>query len=91
MNEIDELKTGNLYPFSNWPHSTVPLAAVGVYSIWNNDGLLVYVGMSGRGIFNLRARLLNRHGQSRRRLRRHGCTRLRSRWGSDSVQRLLQP
>ena len=52
MNEIDELKTGSLYPFSGWPHSTVPMSSAGVYSIWNNEGTLIYVGMSGRGMSN---------------------------------------
>ena len=52
MNELDELKSGNLYPFSDWPNSTVPLSSAGVYSIWNNEGVLVYVGMSGRGMSN---------------------------------------
>jgi hypothetical protein len=52
MNELDELKSGAIYPFSGWPHSTVPLSSAGVYSIWNNDGVLVYVGMSGRGMSN---------------------------------------
>jgi hypothetical protein len=32
--------------------ASFPLAAAGVYSIWNNDGVLVYIGMSGRGMSN---------------------------------------
>ena len=52
MNQIGDLKSGTLYPFSDWPHSIVPLSAAGVYSIWNNEGTLIYVGMSGRGMSN---------------------------------------
>ena len=52
MNELDELKSGALYPFSGWPHSAVPMSSAGVYSIWNSEGTLVYVGMSGRGMSN---------------------------------------
>ena len=52
MTKIDELKSGVLHPFATWPHSVIPTATAGVYSIWNNDGTLVYVGMSGRGMSN---------------------------------------
>ena len=52
MTQIDELSSGVLHPFSTWPHSAVPSAAAGVYSIWNNNGTLIYVGMSGRGLTN---------------------------------------
>ena len=52
MSEINELKSGTLYPFSGWPHSAVPMSSAGVYSIWNNEGTLIYVGMSGRGMSN---------------------------------------
>ena len=52
MNQIDELKSGALYSFAGWPHAAVPISSAGVYSIWNNEGTLVYVGMSGRGMSN---------------------------------------
>ncbi len=52
MTQIEALKSGDLYPFATWPHSSVPTAAAGVYSIWNNNGTLIYVGMSGRGMSN---------------------------------------
>ena len=52
MNQLDELAKGAIYPFSTWPHAALPIASAGVYSIWNKDGTLVYVGMSGRGMSN---------------------------------------
>ena len=52
MTQIEVLKSGDLHPFATWPHSAVPTAAAGVYSIWNNNGTLIYVGMSGRGMSN---------------------------------------
>jgi hypothetical protein len=48
--ELDRLATGDLHRFSDWPNVEVPLAAAGVYSIWNQEGTYVYVGMSGRGL-----------------------------------------
>ena len=52
MNQIDELTSGVLYPFATWPHAAMPISAAGVYSIWDNTGILIYVGMSGRGMSN---------------------------------------
>ena len=52
MNQIDELTSGVIYPFATWPHAAVPISSAGVYSIWNKNGMLVYVGMSGRGMSN---------------------------------------
>jgi len=49
-NHIEKLTSGLLLPFATWPHSEVPHAGAGVYSIWNLDGALIYVGMSGRGM-----------------------------------------
>ena len=46
---LAELQTGPLYPFADWPNPEVPKHGAGVYTIWQDD-LLVYVGMSGRGI-----------------------------------------
>jgi hypothetical protein len=52
MNPIDELVVGVLYPFVSWPNSAVPISSAGVYSIWDSEGALIYVGMSGRGMSN---------------------------------------
>ena len=46
---LEELRSGPLYPFADWPNPAVPRHGAGVYTIWRED-LLVYVGMSGRGI-----------------------------------------
>lgn len=35
--------------FAGWPNPTIPMVAAGVYAIWHGE-LLVYFGMSGRGI-----------------------------------------
>jgi hypothetical protein len=44
-----ELGTGTAYPFSEWPKpNKVPKIAVGVYTIWHQDGRFMYVGWSGR-------------------------------------------
>ena len=42
------LSEGAFHRFSDWPPASLPNAAAGVYSIWE-DRRLVYVGMSGRG------------------------------------------
>ena len=52
MNQLDELTSGVLYPFATWPHTAMPMSAAGVYSIWDSTGILIYVGMSGRGMSN---------------------------------------
>ena len=44
---LQELVSGTEYRFSEWPNSTVPSVAAGVYTIWN-DRTLIYVGMAGR-------------------------------------------
>lgn len=36
--------------FDAWPNREIPAVAAGVYAIWRDNGELVYVGMSGRGI-----------------------------------------
>lgn len=43
------LEKGSCHRFSDWPNPSVPKVAAGVYTIWEN-GRLVYVGMSGRGL-----------------------------------------
>jgi hypothetical protein len=47
---IAELSCGDPRPFANWPDHAVPTFGAGVYTIWHEDGRLIYVGMSGRGI-----------------------------------------
>jgi hypothetical protein len=46
---LENLKTGALHHFSDWPNKDMPRAAAGVYSIWNQQNEFVYVGMAGRG------------------------------------------
>jgi hypothetical protein len=45
---VDELASGPLFSFADWPNDLVPRRAVGVYTIWRADDF-IYVGMSGRG------------------------------------------
>ena len=47
---ISELSRGVGRRFADWPDPTVPVFGAGVYTIWDNDGRFIYVGMSGRGI-----------------------------------------
>ena len=47
---ISELSRGVARRFADWPDRTVPVFGAGVYTIWDNDGRFIYVGMSGRGI-----------------------------------------
>jgi len=42
------LSEGAFHRFSDWPPASLPNAAAGVYSIWE-ERQLIYVGMSGRG------------------------------------------
>jgi hypothetical protein len=44
---VQELETGPLHRFQDWPNEQVPKRAAGVYTVWDGDRLL-YVGMSGR-------------------------------------------
>ena len=46
---LESLQNGFEYRFADWPNEAVPAAAAGVYTIWEGP-LLVYVGMSGRGL-----------------------------------------
>jgi hypothetical protein len=39
---------GPMHWFSDWPVGEVPQAGSLVYTIWDRDGLFVYVGISGR-------------------------------------------
>ena len=46
--QLDALQSGPLHSFSDGPDPDMPRAAAGVYSIWNKQKELVYVGMAGR-------------------------------------------
>jgi hypothetical protein len=46
---VQELETGPLHRFQDWPNELVPKRAAGVYTVWEGDRLL-YVGMSGRAM-----------------------------------------
>ena len=46
--ELAALATGPFYLFKDWPVAEVPRVGSAVYTIWDVDGPLVYVGMSGR-------------------------------------------
>jgi hypothetical protein len=45
---VDELASGPLFSFADWPNNLVPRRAAGVYTIWRGAEF-IYVGMSGRG------------------------------------------
>lgn len=47
---LHQLTTGPHYRFADWPNPKVPTVAAGVYTIWDEAGTYVYVGMSGRGL-----------------------------------------
>jgi hypothetical protein len=44
------LAEGTTHSFRDWPNPAVPTLGAGVYTIWDKNGRLIYVGMSGRGI-----------------------------------------
>jgi hypothetical protein len=44
----NELASGPLFSFADWPNNLVPRRAAGVYTIWRRSEF-IYVGMSGRG------------------------------------------
>jgi hypothetical protein len=46
---VQDLETGPLHRFQDWPNGRVPKRAAGVYTFWDGDRLL-YVGMSGRAM-----------------------------------------
>jgi len=48
VSTVDELASGTLFSFADWPNDLVPRRAAGVYTIWRADDF-IYVGMSGRG------------------------------------------
>jgi hypothetical protein len=48
MSRFESLETGPLHRFSAWPVTAVPRHAAGVYTVWEHEGRLIYVGMAGR-------------------------------------------
>lgn len=48
MSRFQDLELGLFYRFSEWPVAAVPRHAAGVYTVWESDGRLTYVGMAGR-------------------------------------------
>jgi len=49
MKEVQLLASGPLARFCDWPNSTIPLVAAGVYTVWD-DARLIYAGMAGRSL-----------------------------------------
>lgn len=47
---LAELATGSLHRFVDWPNPDVPSWRAGVYTVWDDQGVLLYVGMAGRGL-----------------------------------------
>ena len=47
MDAIGQLRSGPTSRFRDWPNPSVPDGAIGVYTIWDLDARLIYVGMSG--------------------------------------------
>lgn len=47
---VNDLASGPIFAFADWPNSALPAFGAGVYTIWHKDGRFIYVGMSGRGI-----------------------------------------
>jgi len=48
VSTVDELASGPLFRFADWPEEQVPRRAAGVYTVWRDD-VFIYAGMSGRG------------------------------------------
>ena len=47
-NHLNDLTSGPIHWFSDWPTGNVPRSGAVVYTIWNREGSFIYVGMSGR-------------------------------------------
>jgi len=45
---MNELLSGPIHWFSDWPTGDVPRSGAVVYTIWNRQGSFIYVGMAGR-------------------------------------------
>lgn len=61
------LQSGRLHRFGNYDPNDVPATGTGVYTIWDDNGHLVYVGIAGRSATGkgLRGRLRS-HANGRR-------------------------
>ncbi len=46
---LQALETGEPHRFADWPVAAVPRSGAIVYTVWDREGRLVYVGMAGRG------------------------------------------
>jgi hypothetical protein len=47
---LRQLRESALWRFKDWPCGDVPHVASGVYTIWNQAGDYIYVGMAGRSL-----------------------------------------
>jgi hypothetical protein len=41
----DQLRSGQLHWFKDWPNAEASNARAGVYTVWDTEGRFVYVGM----------------------------------------------
>ena len=48
--DVDRLWNGPVHWFSDWPVGEVPTVGSLVYTIWDREGIFVYVGISGRSL-----------------------------------------
>ena len=48
--QLYELGNGPAHSFADWPNPKVSAFGAGVYTIWDKENRLIYVGMSGRSI-----------------------------------------
>ena len=48
--QLDQLRSGQLHWFKNWPNAEASSTRAGVYTVWDTEGRFIYVGMSGRGV-----------------------------------------
>ena len=78
VNQLNELESGTLYRFSDWPNELVPRVAIGVYTVWDATRFM-YVGMGGRTLDpNKVVKAQNSRTKPRglyKRLRQHGSGR----------------
>ena len=44
----DELLSGTVHWFCDWPTGAVPRTGAAVYTVWDRAGRLLYVGFAGR-------------------------------------------
>ena len=44
---VKELSDSQLFSFSDWPNSQIPKVCAGVYTIYDENECLIYVGMAG--------------------------------------------